>query len=91
MRVKIISASHHRNGVGGAGFYAILFKWAGQTMIASMFDEPGYCAVYCVSMLAAGNAEFGGGNSWRGDEFEAALRPALEEWPAAHESEAAHV
>lgn len=81
--VTIKEASFHRNGVGGVGFYAILFESEeepGKTMIASLFDEPGYCAVYCVEMLSEGNIRFAEGNSWRGDVYENALRPALKKF-----------
>jgi hypothetical protein len=80
-KVEIVEASFHRNGIGGVGFYAILFDEAEQgRMIATLFDEPGYCAVYNVKELTANNVEFAGGNSWRGDVFEAALRPALKSY-----------
>jgi hypothetical protein len=79
IKCKIIEASYHRNGISGAPFYAILFEEKTEgTMIASLFDgEVGYCAVYKVSELSAGNITFACGNSWRGDQFESALRPLL--------------
>ncbi len=81
MKVKILQASWHRNGIGGIGFYAILFDDAERgRMIATLFDEPGYCAVYKVEELANGNTLFAQGNSWRGDQYEDALRPALNEY-----------
>ena len=81
MNLKIVEASWHRNGIGGMGFYAILFDdRENGRMIASLFDEPGYCAVYGVDELVAGNIAMAGGNSWRGDVFEKALRPALQEY-----------
>jgi hypothetical protein len=80
--IKIKSASFHRNGIGGEGFTAILFHDSEEKgdMIASLFDEPGYCAVYSVDMLAQGNIEFANGNSWRGDCYEEKLRPLLDEY-----------
>lgn len=73
----IISASFHRNGVGGVGFYAILFEdHENGLMVASLFDEPGYCAVYMVEKLHERDIEFGS-NSWRGDRYESDLRPML--------------
>ena len=81
LKITIIEASYHRNGISGAGFHAILFDEAEHgRMIASLFDERGYCAVYSVGELAKGNITFGRGNSWRGDGFEDVLRPALEKW-----------
>lgn len=85
MNLKIIDASYHRNGVCGAGFTAILFDDADNgRMIASLFDEPGYCAVYSVPELEKGNIAFAQGNSWRGDHFEDELRPLLEKWLKKH-------
>ena len=81
IRVKIVDASYHRNGVAGVGFYAILFDEAEMgRMVASLFDEDGYCAVYKIDELAKGNIAFARGNSWRGDCYAAALRPALAEY-----------
>lgn len=84
MRLEIIEASYHRNGVGGEGFTAILFKdhddKKSGVFIASLFEESGYCAVYSVSELSKGNIAFARGNSWRGDRFEAQLRPALKKY-----------
>jgi len=87
MNLEIIDASYHRNGVCGYGFYAILFKdndpsedHYGRPMIASLFDEPNYCAIYSVPMLTDGNIKFAHGNSWRGDAFEHYLRPLLAKW-----------
>lgn len=79
MWLEIKDASFHRNGIGGEGFYAIIFEDTEEkkTMIASLFDEPGYCAVYAIDELSAQNIEFANGNSWRGDSYERALRPLL--------------
>lgn len=79
--IKIVDVSFHRNGVCGAPFYVILFddKDNGR-MVASLFDEPGYCAVYNVAELGKNNIAFANGNSWRGDVYESALRPALKSW-----------
>jgi len=78
---KITAASWHRNGIGGVGFYAILFDDPENgPMCASLFDEPGYCAVYKLSELAKGNIAFAQGNSWRGDRYESDLRPLLKEF-----------
>lgn len=85
MNLKIIEASFHRNGICGVGFWAILFDDAENgRMIASLFDEPRYCAVYSVDELSKGNITFARGNSWRGDQFEDALRPLLKDWEAEH-------
>lgn len=81
MKLKIKSASWRRNGICGIGFYAILFNDSQEgDMVASLFDEPGYCAVYKLDELVAGNIAFANGNSWRGDQYESVLRPLLEEF-----------
>ena len=80
-KIKIVEASYHRNGICGDAFYAILFdnKENGR-MIASLFEDRHCCAVYSVPQLAAGNITFGAGNSWRGDDYDLALRPALKDY-----------
>ncbi len=89
MKLRIVDASWHRNGVCGVGFYAILFEDLDEDVspidklkIASLFDEPGYCAVYSVGRLEERNVAFARGNSWRGDQYAAVLRPLLEEFNA---------
>ena len=81
---KIINASHYRNGVGGIDFWAIIFESTGKDiMVASLFDDAGYCAVYSIKRLSAKNiavSEGCEGNSWRGDVFEDELRPMLKKW-----------
>jgi hypothetical protein len=86
MRVKRINTraiAFHRNGVGGAPFHAVLFDEDKRAhaddqnrKVAIVFDEPDYCAVLHVGMLAAGDIAFGS-NSWRGDEYEPLLRKAI--------------
>jgi hypothetical protein len=44
--------------------------------VAILFDDPGYCAVLDLSLLAAGDIAFGS-NFWRGDDYEPALRDAI--------------
>jgi len=88
VRLKITAASWHRNGICGVGFYAILFDDLDEKkkMVASLFDEAGYCAVYDVAQLAEGNVEFARGNSWRGDQYAEALRPLLSEFLKSNET-----
>lgn len=80
-KVQVKEVSYHRNGISGAGFHAVLFDWQDgkqlRRMVASVFDQAGNCAVYEVAALGEGNIAFAGGNSWRGDEFEPALRAAI--------------
>ena len=78
MRLKILAAAHHRNGVAGAPFNVVLFKVQREpgVKVGIVFDDSGYCAVLDVAKLAAGNIAFGS-NSWRGDQYEPDLRRAL--------------
>jgi hypothetical protein len=79
MKLKIFDAAYHRNGVAGAGFDVVLFKVLRErgVKVGVLFDDPGYCAVLDVTMLAAGDIAFGS-NSWRGDDYEPSLRRAIE-------------
>jgi hypothetical protein len=79
MKLTLIACAHHRNGVAGAGFDVMLFKVLRErgAKVAILFDDPGYCAVLDVTLLAAGDIAFGS-NSWRGDDFEPDLRRAVE-------------
>lgn len=85
-KVTIVAASRHRNGICGAGFYSIIFYCEQGRMHASLFDEPGCCAVHKIDLLADGNIEFANGNSWRGGRYEDALRPALMAFMEAQET-----
>ena len=77
MKLTILASDRHRNGVAGHPFEVVLFHERGsrRRKVAILFDEPGQCAVLDVAQLAAGDIAFGS-NSWRGDEYEPALRQA---------------
>lgn len=89
MKLKIIQTDRHRNGVAGTPFEVVLFKVAREQgrKVAILFDEPGNCAVLDVNLLAAGDIAFGS-NSWRGDEYEPALRAAIGTLPMPANNEA---
>jgi hypothetical protein len=79
MKLRIIALAHHRNGVGGAPFDVALFKERGpegSLKVGILFEQPCHCAILDVAKLAAGDIAFGS-NSWRGDEYEAPLRQAV--------------
>ena len=79
MRIKTLATARHRNGVAGQPFEVILFKEygpGGSRKAGIVFDEPHYCAVLDIGLLAAGDIAFGS-NSWRGDHFEQSLRKAI--------------
>lgn len=82
MITKIESIARHRNGVCGNPFHVVTFtaKCDGtRRFVATVFDEPGSCAVLDRGLLNKGTVEFGV-NSWRGDHFEGELRPAITAW-----------
>lgn len=85
MNIKIKEYSYHRNGVSGNGFYAILFLHTPEnsvkeeTFIATLFDEPGSCAVISLDRLEKSGVRFAQGNSWRGDCFEDDIRKIIED------------
>ena len=79
MKLKIIAIAHHRNGICGAPFDAVLFEDSGaegSRKLAILFEEAYQCAVLDVARLAAGDIAFGS-NSWRGDTYEPHLRKAI--------------
>ena len=79
MKLKIIAAACHRNGICGAPFDVLLFEDQGpegSRKVGIVFDEPHHCAVLDVAKLAAGDIAFGS-NSYRGDNYEPHLRRAI--------------
>ena len=79
MKIKVTKKSYHRNGVAGAGFCVVLFNWKDEDgnqrkMVGIVFEEAMHTAVLDVTELGLHNIEMGQGNSWRGDEFDQALR-----------------
>jgi len=83
MKIKLVQCEYHRNGIGGLGFYAILFDWKDgkvkRRMLATLFDERGACAVLEVAPLSTEVGVKFGLNSWRGDDFEKELRRLVKE------------
>jgi len=79
MKLKILATARHRNGVAGSPFDVVLFKVQREqgVKVGVLFDDPGSCAVLDVTLLAAGDIAFGS-NSWRGDDYEPALRRAID-------------
>jgi hypothetical protein len=75
-KLRVQAVAHHRNGIGGAPFAAVLFDHEGSRKVAVLFEAPDHCAVLDVSKLANGDIAFGS-NSWRGDVFEEPLRRYL--------------
>jgi hypothetical protein len=76
--------SRHRNGIGGAPFWAVLFthdddEGRERLLVATVFDREFAVAVVSADRLAAGEVD----ERWRGDRFEPELRAAI----ARHEEE----
>jgi hypothetical protein len=79
MKLNITDIAYHRNGIGGAPFYVVLFEDIGaesSRKVGIVFTQALNCAVLDVAKLAAGDIAFGS-NSWRGDQYEACLREAV--------------
>jgi hypothetical protein len=78
-RLQIIDLDFHRNGVAGRPFKVALVDDAneGDVKLVIMFEEEGYTAVLSVDKLHEDEDISFGSNSWRGDEYEIALRPEM--------------
>jgi len=74
--IKIIDCDYHRNGMGGEGFYAVLFKYQKHNMIGIIFEALTHTAILDIDKAHEGNIRFFE-NSWRGDEFSEPLRAAI--------------
>jgi hypothetical protein len=77
-----VEKAYHRNGQL-EGFCVVTFDCisGGSTypMVAVVFKEPGRVAVFDRHKLGAGIIEFGL-NSWKGSDFEKALRSEIGVW-----------
>jgi hypothetical protein len=78
-RLQIIDLDFHRNGVAGRPFKVALVDDAneGDVKLVIMFEEEGYTAVLSVDKLHEDEDISFGSNSWRGDEYETALRSEM--------------
>lgn len=73
MKTKLLSTSHHRNGITGDPFDVSLFiDEDGSTKVSVDFGGSSF-AVLQVDKLAAGSVAFGD-NSWRGDNYAGTIR-----------------
>lgn len=82
LKISNITFDYHRNGISGAPFKVFLFdkEESGdekRRMLGVVFEEEGHCAVFDVELLSKGEIRFFY-NSWRGDNFEGALRKFAE-------------
>jgi hypothetical protein len=77
MKLLINTIQHHRNGVSGAPFHALIFRDPDEgRMLGIVFEQEAHVAVFNLDKLALGNIAFGV-NSWRGDRYEPFLRAAV--------------
>jgi hypothetical protein len=81
MSLTILDIAHHRNGIAGAPFHAILFcddedPDAGAVKLGIVFNAPWHTAVFDIGKLSEWFIGFGL-NSWRGDRYEPHLRRAI--------------
>lgn len=79
MKLSIISAAYHRNGICGAPFQVAIFEDDGPEAgrkVGIIFDEPHHCAVLDLQKLVQGDITCGT-NSWRGDNYEPQLRQII--------------
>ena len=78
-RLQIIDLAYHRNGVGGLPFKVALVDDAnsGDVKLVIMFEQEGYTAVLSVDKLHEDEDISFGTNSWRGDQYEEALRSEM--------------
>ena len=66
-KIKLVSTSHHRNGVCGDPFQVSIFKEGKETFVALDFGGSAF-GMLQIDKLAAGDIAFGS-NSWRGDHY----------------------
>ena len=76
---KIINVAYHRNGVAGNGFHVVHFRSGRDNMYGVVFEEKGNVAVFNQKLLSEGVIE-AGVNSYRGDDYEAFLRWAVQKY-----------
>jgi len=80
-KITVLNIDHHRNGIAGAPFHAIVFRDTGpeaNVKLGIVFDAPSHVAVLDIAKLSDCDVEFGS-NSWRGDTYENQLREVVKE------------
>jgi hypothetical protein len=88
MKLSITKIAHHRNGIDGMPFHAVIFRDDTERKSAKLgvvFESPRHVAVFDIAKLADCDVEFGS-NSYRGDRYEPALRQAITDHHAAKEA-----
>jgi hypothetical protein len=86
--IEVESVDYHRNGSGGQGFFAVMFRCTidsedrARRFIATVVDSEdikGFCFVLDADLVGEGESRFGY-NSWRGDTFETQCRAAIADY-----------
>ena len=87
-RLQILDLAYHRNGVGGLPFQVALVDDpnCGDVKLVIMFEKEGYTAVLSVDKLHEDEDISSETNSWRGDQYEQALRQEMWLNPASSKS-----
>lgn len=77
--LQITDMDFHRNGVAGMPFHVALVDDPndGDTKLVIMFEEEGHTAVLSLDQLIQNEDIAFGSNSYRGDKYEAVLRPLM--------------
>jgi hypothetical protein len=85
--IQIVDSDFHRNGVSGMPFKVAIIDDANTSdmKLVVMFEAEGHTAVLSLTKLLEEDDISFGSNSWRGDQYEEALRPEL--WPNSEEDE----
>jgi hypothetical protein len=89
MNITVFNIGHHRNGIDGAPFHAIVFRDEGpetSVKLGIVFDTSSHVAVLDIAKLADCDVEFAS-NSWRGDVYEPPLRKAIKDYRRTGEAE----
>lgn len=74
--MEIIKADSHRNGVAGEPFKVAIIHDGDSKKLVIMFEEQYTTAVFDLDLLKEEIIEMGE-NSWRGDQYDNALRDEL--------------
>lgn len=84
-KITIERVASHRNGIAGEPFHVILFRDEENTpFLGIVFADYGKVAVLERTLLAQDKIDFFV-NSWRGDEYESALRRAVADYRLAQQ------
>ena len=75
--IQIVASARHRNGVGGVPFQVSIFEDAGRRFLSFDFGKNRGFGMVDLDLAAAGDIQYGS-NSWRGDQYEKAVREAID-------------